>query len=357
MPPIPSGLFTCRPRCRPAKRAIRTAFSNIRRRRSRTFALAVLRRSFAKRSTWAPVRWSSSAGTRRRLPSGSASSARAGIVYTRTGRRFFADQPLETELTRADACGDGGERLLVAVRHRLGLHRLRADALVGEGPGTVAVAVRRRGRRRSSGIAEGVEALRQTADRLETEDDADSSTYSSDAAELLERFQNRDRAVEKFVDAYRHYCWPVASLDDLKLAPFHLLATEGKVHADQNHVWHMETLASICRHDPGLLLETPFQIVDLDRDRGQGEESGAEWWLELTGGAAKGWSSSRMSSSSADQKGLVQPAVKCRGREYLRIIYGPEYTLLRKPDTLAAAWLGHEAVAGDSRVLAGDRGP
>ena len=24
--------------------------------------------------------------------------------------------------------------------------------------------------------------------------------------------------------------------------------------------------------------------------------------------------------------GLVQPAVKCRGREYLRIIYGPEYT-------------------------------
>jgi protein phosphatase len=26
------------------------------------------------------------------------------------------------------------------------------------------------------------------------------------------------------------------------------------------------------------------------------------------------------------EKGLVQPAVKCRGREYLRIIYGPEYT-------------------------------
>ena len=23
---------------------------------------------------------------------------------------------------------------------------------------------------------------------------------------------------------------------------------------------------------------------------------------------------------------MVQPAVKCRGREYLRIIYGPEYT-------------------------------
>ncbi len=26
------------------------------------------------------------------------------------------------------------------------------------------------------------------------------------------------------------------------------------------------------------------------------------------------------------KKGLLQPAVKCRGREYLRIIYGPDYT-------------------------------
>jgi protein phosphatase len=31
------------------------------------------------------------------------------------------------------------------------------------------------------------------------------------------------------------------------------------------------------------------------------------------------------------RKGLVQPAIKVRGREYLRIIYGPEYTL---PDNL-----------------------
>jgi protein phosphatase len=25
-------------------------------------------------------------------------------------------------------------------------------------------------------------------------------------------------------------------------------------------------------------------------------------------------------------RGMVQPAIKCRGREYLRIIYGPDYT-------------------------------
>jgi protein phosphatase len=26
------------------------------------------------------------------------------------------------------------------------------------------------------------------------------------------------------------------------------------------------------------------------------------------------------------KRGLTQPALKCRGREYLRIIYGPDYT-------------------------------
>jgi protein phosphatase len=26
------------------------------------------------------------------------------------------------------------------------------------------------------------------------------------------------------------------------------------------------------------------------------------------------------------RRGLIQPAIKCRGREYLRLIYGPEYT-------------------------------
>ncbi len=34
----------------------------------------------------------------------------------------------------------------------------------------------------------------------------------------------------------------------------------------------------------------------------------------------------RLSTNSHHPPGLLQPAVKCRGREYLRIIYGPDYT-------------------------------
>jgi protein phosphatase len=39
-------------------------------------------------------------------------------------------------------------------------------------------------------------------------------------------------------------------------------------------------------------------------------------------------------------KGLVQPGIKCRGREYLRIIYGPEYTLPEHLERLKSRGLG-----------------
>ena len=40
------------------------------------------------------------------------------------------------------------------------------------------------------------------------------------------------------------------------------------------------------------------------------------------------------------QKGLSQPAVKVRGKEYLRIIYGPEYTLPENLERLKSRGLG-----------------
>ena len=54
--------------------------------------------------------------------------------------------------------------------------------------------------------------------------------------------------------AYRPYSWPVASVSDLRLAPFHLVATEGKVHNDRDHVRHMETLPEVSRAEPSDVL-------------------------------------------------------------------------------------------------------
>ncbi len=113
-------------------------------------------------------------------------------------------------------------------------------------------------------------------------------------------------------------------LDDLKLAPFHLLATEGAVHADKDHVWHMETLERACRHGRGLLLATPHRIVDLIDPQSQAEATA--WWVDLTATGGEGMVVKPLGFVTRGKRGLVQPAVKVRGREYLRIIYGPEYT-------------------------------
>jgi protein phosphatase len=146
-----------------------------------------------------------------------------------------------------------------------------------------------------------------------------------EVAALAEQHQQRKKAADLYVEAYRRYCWIVHFLADLKLAPFHLLASESAVHAAKDHLWHMETIARICRADPDLLLATPLQVVNLTDIAEQ--DKGMKWWEEVTATGGEGMVVKPLEFVAKGRKGLVQPAVKVRGREYLRIIYGPEYTL------------------------------
>ena len=124
-----------------------------------------------------------------------------------------------------------------------------------------------------------------------------------------------------YAAAYRRYCWPVNSVEDLKVEPFHLLATEGAVHADKSNEWHMQTLARLAG---GIVLATPFQVIDVTLP--ESEAAATRWWEELTARGGEGMVVKPLDFIARNKRGLLQPAVKCRGREYLRIIYGPEYT-------------------------------
>lgn len=148
---------------------------------------------------------------------------------------------------------------------------------------------------------------------------------NAEAKLLLDQFQERKEMSEKYVEAYGHYCWPVDDLNDLKLAPFHLLATEGSVHVDKNHIWHMDTLASMCQQDEALLLATPYRVVDVTDP--ESCEAGIRWWESLTEHGGEGMVLKPLEFIAKNNRQLIQPAIKSRGREYLRIIYGPEYTL------------------------------
>src|SRR6266540_838464 len=235
-----------------------------------------------------------------------------GICYTRTGRRFFDDPPVERELLGV-VCGaldQAGfwEKLKtdwVCLDCELMPWSAKAQELIRQQYAAVGAAA-------SAALPEAVEAL-QAASRRDI-----------DVTALLERYQERRDFVTRFVESYRHYCWPVESVKDLKLAPFHVLATEGTVHADKDHLWHMQTLAEVAAADCGLLIATPHRVVDLTDPASEAEATG--WWEELTARGGEGMVVKPLAFVAKGRRGLVQPAVKVRGREYLRIIYGPEYT-------------------------------
>jgi protein phosphatase len=111
----------------------------------------------------------------------------------------------------------------------------------------------------------------------------------------------------------------------LRIAPFHLLATEGKTFFDKNHIWHMEMLQKLCAADEALLLATNYKIITLTDEESWRE--GVNWWLEMTEKGGEGMVVKPFDFVVRASRGLVQPAIKCRGKEYLRIIYGAEYDL------------------------------
>jgi hypothetical protein len=114
-------------------------------------------------------------------------------------------------------------------------------------------------------------------------------------------------------------------MSGLKLAPFHLLASEGRVHTDRDHLWHMLTLAKLAVADPELFVPTPHRPVKLVN--AEEVSAAVSWWEELTARGGEGMVIKPLSFVARGPKGIVQPALKCRGSEYLRIIYGPEYDL------------------------------
>jgi protein phosphatase len=143
-------------------------------------------------------------------------------------------------------------------------------------------------------------------------------------AAVRERFEQRREYLDQYTEAYRRYCWTVSSIEDYHIAPFHILATEGKVWNGENHLCHMETIKRYMTGIDPLFIATNHTVADLDS-----EESivrATDWWLGLTSSGGEGMVVKPLDFIAHRGAELLQPAVKCRGREYLWIIYGPEYT-------------------------------
>ena len=245
-----------------------------------------------------------------------------GVCYTRTGRRFFDDTKMETAflervreaVTRA-GFWEEFRTDWVCLDCELMPWSAKAQALLKEQYAPVGAAA-------AAMLGDAIGALKQADAR------------GLNVTNLFMRTGARRAMTTDYVAAYRRYCWPVNSVDDLKVAPFHLLATEGAVHGDKSNEWHMQTLARLAG---GIVSATPFQVIDVTIP--ESEAAATRWWEELTARGGEGMVVKPLDFIARNKRGLLQPAVKCRGREYLRIIYGPEYTAPENLDRLRSRGL------------------
>ena len=180
-----------------------------------------------------------------------------------------------------------------------------------------------------------IDALQAAAAR-----DAD----GTDLGALLARTRHRAENAAAYTAAYRHYCWPTSGLDGVRLAPFQVLASEGRTHHEAPHTWHLELADRLVATDPSLFTATRRFVLD-PKDPGAVGDATA-WWSALTAAGGEGMVVKPLANlvrrDGSGQRGLVQPGLKVRGREYLRIIYGPDYPDEANLDRLRQRGIGHK---------------
>lgn len=255
-----------------------------------------------------------------------------GAIWTRTGRAFFANQDTtEGVLARlrraAEQIGAWEEFATdwLLLDAEIMPWSAKARALIDNQYVPVAVSSR-------AGLKIASDALSRAAAR----------GLSVDV--IHDRFVDRARRAEAYAHAWEPYVWPVSGVDDLRVAPFHLLASEGHVWFDRDHVWHMQLVDRLSDTGEKIVAKTRWKLIELADETAC--VAAVDWWEALTGNGGEGMVVKPREFFSRGPKGLLQPALKVRGSEYLRIIYGPEYDA---PDNLSRL---RERGVGGKRNLA-----
>ncbi|HEX8511111.1 MAG TPA: polynucleotide kinase-phosphatase [Propionibacteriaceae bacterium] len=255
-----------------------------------------------------------------------------GAVHTRTGRPFFGSDLTEELLAgvRAAATSSGlwdeldtGWLLLDA---ELLPWSAKAEDLLRHQYAAVGAAA-------GAALPAAIGALQAAAER------------GLDVEGLLARSRSRAGNAAAFTAAYRHYVWPTSGLDGVEVAPFQLLASEGRVWTDHDHGWHLNLADRLVAAAPGLIRTT--RRLRVDTSDAASTAAGIGWWQDLTDGGGEGMVVKPYDNLVKTERGSMvsryaQPGIKVRGREYLRIIYGPDYTEPTNLDRLRDRRLGHK---------------
>jgi protein phosphatase len=256
-----------------------------------------------------------------------APGGQAGAVWTRTGRPFF-DETITAELldrlrTAADEAGvfDELDTPWLLLDAELLPWSAKAGQLLRDQYAAVGAAAR-------ASLPVAVDLLTRAA------------ATGLDVGDLLERTRAREWNAAAFTDAYRRYCWPTDGLTGVRIAPFQVLATEGTTYHERPHAWHLDLADRLAAADPKIV--TPTRRIFADTTEPASLTAATAWWSELTATGGEGMVVKPAANLTRGRKGLVQPGLKVRGRDYLRIIYGPDYPQPANLERLRARSLGHK---------------
>jgi protein phosphatase len=234
-----------------------------------------------------------------------------GTIYTRSGRQFFEQNETEKDfletLNKALTESHFWERFntdWVCLDGELMPWSAKAKDLLIKQYAAVGSAA-------TTGLNDSITALSKAKER------------GIAVERLLSDFTLRKGRIEKYITSYRNYCRETNGIEGLVFAPFHILATEGKTYFDKQHPWHLENIKEFCRYNSRHLMVTANILVNLqDADSIQ---AAIDWWTGLTSKGGEGMVVKPLDYITSFKGKTIQPAMKCRGSEYLRIIYGPEY--------------------------------
>ncbi|MCK9903640.1 polynucleotide kinase-phosphatase [Frankia sp. Cpl3] len=277
-----------------------------------------------------------------------ATDGTTGAVFTRTGRPFFDRDRTEALLARLRAAMTAS-----GLWAETGAGWAVFDAEIMPWSAKAQDLIRRQyaaaGAAARAALPVAVDALTQASAR------------GIDVGDLLDRTRGRAANAAAFTAAYQRYCWPVDGLDGVRFAPFMLLATgpapqdaanaasgpgwggswpAGTTHVGRDHLWHLGVADRLAAADPDLIVTT--ERIQVDAGDPASVAAGIGWWEALTAAGGEGMVVKPLAGLAKGKRGLAQAGVKVRGREYLRIIYGPDYTEPSNLERLRSRALGRK---------------
>jgi protein phosphatase len=249
---------------------------------------------------------------RRRFGADDHGGQRTGAICTRTGRAFFdtatTERLLERVRTAVDAAGLwaelGTDWLLLDTE--ILPWSAKAEGLLREqyAPTSAAAALV---------LPAAVTALETAARR------------GLDVGDLLPRTRARAANAQAYTAAWSRYVWETDGLAGVQVAPFQLLASEGRTWHDVDHLWHLRLADRLVEAD-GETFRTTRRLVVPAGDADARAQAVA-WWTQLVADGGEGMVVKPLANLTHGERGLVQAGLKVRGPEYLRIIYGPDYPM------------------------------